>query len=318
MKWDVLVTCPNMLLVLDDYLSLMSELNLNVFEADVTQQFDEKQLLEVIAQYDGVIAGDDAFSAVVLEAGAKGRLKVVSKWGVGTDSIDMQAADRHGIVVTNTPGLLGDEVADVALGYIILLARHLHRIDQAVRRGEWFKPTGHSLFGKVLGIVGAGSVGQALTTRALALGMSVVVSDPSPAAQDQSSTLGAQPMELDRLISSADYVVLACPLTVDTYHMMDARRISLMRPNAALVNVSRGRLVDEGALASALESDEIRAAALEVFEDEPLGPESPLCSFDQVILGSHNSSNTDEAVRRVTSAAIHNLATALSQWQART
>ena len=318
MKWDVLVTCPNMLLVLDDYLSLMSELNLNVFEADVTQQFDEKQLLEVIAQYDGVIAGDDAFTAVVLEAGAKGRLKVVSKWGVGTDSIDMQAADRHGIVVTNTPGLLGDEVADVALGYIILLARHLHRIDQAVRRGEWFKPTGHSLFGKVLGIVGAGSVGQALTTRALALGMSVVVSDPSPAAQDQSSTLGAQPMELDRLISSADYVVLACPLTVDTYHMMDARRISLMRPNAALVNVSRGRLVDEGALASALESDEIRAAALEVFEDEPLGPESPLCSFDQVILGSHNSSNTDEAVRRVTSAAIHNLATALSQWQART
>lgn len=318
MKWDVLVTCPNMLLVLDDYLSLMSELNLNVFEADVTQQFDEKQLLEVIAQYDGVIAGDDAFSEVVLEAGAKGRLKVVSKWGVGTDSIDMQAADRHGIVVTNTPGLLGDEVADVALGYIILLARHLHRIDQAVRRGEWFKPTGHSLFGKVLGIVGAGSVGQALTTRALALGMSVVVSDPSPAAQDQSSTLGAQPMELDRLISSADYVVLACPLTVDTYHMMDARRISLMRPNAALVNVSRGRLVDEGALASALESDEIRAAALEVFEDEPLGPENPLCSFDQVILGSHNSSNTDEAVRRVTSAAIDNLATALSQWQART
>jgi D-3-phosphoglycerate dehydrogenase len=307
-----------MLLVLDDYLSLMSELNLNVFEADVTQQFDEKQLLEVIAQYDGVIAGDDAFSEVVLEAGAKGRLKVVSKWGVGTDSIDMQAADRHGIVVTNTPGLLGDEVADVALGYIILLARHLHRIDQAVRRGEWFKPTGHSLFGKVLGIVGAGSVGQALTTRALALGMSVVVSDPSPAAQDQSSTLGAQPMELDRLISSADYVVLACPLTVDTYHMMDARRISLMRPNAALVNVSRGRLVDEGALASALESDEIRAAALEVFEDEPLGPENPLCSFDQVILGSHNSSNTDEAVRRVTSAAIDNLATALSQWQART
>jgi D-3-phosphoglycerate dehydrogenase len=296
----------------------MSELNLNVFEADVTQQFDEKQLLEVIAQYDGVIAGDDAFTAVVLEAGAKGRLKVVSKWGVGTDSIDMQAADRHGIVVTNTPGLLGDEVADVALGYIILLARHLHRIDQAVRRGEWFKPTGHSLFGKVLGIVGAGSVGQALTTRALALGMSVVVSDPSPAAQDQSSTLGAQPMELDRLISSADYVVLACPLTVDTYHMMDARRISLMRPNAALVNVSRGRLVDEGALASALESDEIRAAALEVFEDEPLGPENPLCSFDQVILGSHNSSNTDEAVRRVTSAAIDNLATALSQWQART
>jgi D-3-phosphoglycerate dehydrogenase len=310
--WDILVSCPNMLEVIDDYRPRMQALGLTVHTMTVTQQLSEEDLLEVIHDFDGVIAGDDEFSGKVLQAGAMGRLKAISKWGVGVDNIDLERAERLGIIVTNTPGLLGNEVADVAIGYLILLARQLHRVDAAVRSGDWHKPTGQSLQGKTLGVVGAGSVGQALIPRALSLQMRVLVNDVSDVARAKAGVQGAELKKLDEMLASADYVALCCPLRADTHHLMNSRRLSLMASGACLINVSRGPLVDEPALINALEQGHLGGAALDVFEVEPLDFSNPLRTFPQVILGSHNASNTSEATHRIAEVAIDNLTNALS------
>ena len=277
--WDILISCPNMLEVIDDYRPRMMALGLTVHTMTVTQQLSEEELLEVIHDFDGVIAGDDEFSEKVLQAGGRGRLRAISRWGVGVDNIDLESAERLGITVTNTPGLLGNEVADVAIGYLILLARQLHRVDTAVRLGDWPKPTGQSLQGKTLGVVGAGSVGQALIPRALSLQMRVLVHDVSEVARVKATAQGAELNELDEMLESVDYVALCCPLTNDTHHLMDSRRLSLLASGACLINVSRGPLIDEPALISALEEGHLGGAALDVFEVEPLDVSNPLRSF---------------------------------------
>jgi D-3-phosphoglycerate dehydrogenase len=301
----VLVTCPPMQATAVDWMSRFDAPGITVGLPNVVQQLSPAELIGLLPSYDGMIAGDDPLNAAVLRSAA--RLRVVSKWGIGLDSIDLAAAAELGIRVTNTPDTFGEEVADVAIGYLVMLARHLHLIDRSVRSGAWAKPQGVSLAGRTLGIVGLGSIGRALARRGAAMGMRVIGQDIDAATGRRASGEGIEVVDLEKLIAEADIISLHCPLTDQNRHMINEARLARMRHGAYLINTARGPLIDEAALIAALQAGRLAGAALEVFEEEPLPPSSPFIGMENVILGSHNASNTAEAVARVNELAIDNV-----------
>jgi D-3-phosphoglycerate dehydrogenase len=304
MSFRVLVTCTPMLMSLDDCQQRFKAENLEVVAPKIDQFLREAELSDMVAEFDGVITGDDQFTERVLEIGRKGRLRVIVKWGIGLNAIDLEAAQRLGIYVSNTPGMFGDEVADTALCYTLLLARGLHKIDVAVRQGEWLKIQGTSLRGRVAGIIGVGSIGSAIARRFRVLGMQVLGYDPYPIDPTFCQETGLHQVALDHLLRSADCIVLSCSLTPDNYHLLNKESFATMKEGVWIVNVARGALIDESALIVALENGKVERAALDVFETEPLSSTHPLLKYDQVIVGSHNASNTREAVLRVNQLAI--------------
>lgn len=301
----VLITCRQMQNCYAEFRPAFEARALDVVLLPVVQQPSEDELIALIGDFDGMIAGDDPITARVLEQA--GRMRIISKWGVGTDGIDKEAARRAGIEVTNTPAVFGDEVADVALGYVVMLARQLHRMHESVKAGGWLKQEGRSLAGNTLGIAGLGSIGQGVLRRAIGFGLQVIAHDVTDSARQAATELGIALVDRDDLFRRSDVLVLCCPLTPDTRHLVNARTLALMPPASYLVNVARGPLVDEAALAEALESGHLAAAALDVFEEEPLPQSSPLRAFDQCVFGSHNGSNTTEAVLRASARAVENL-----------
>jgi phosphoglycerate dehydrogenase-like enzyme len=301
----VLITCPQMLRHADEYRTRLAAVGIDADTPDVVQQLSEDELVAIIDRYDGAIAGDDQYTARVLEHAT--RLRIVSKWGVGVDNIDLQAAEARGIRVSNTPGAFGDEVADVIVGYLVLLARQLHRTDARAKAGEWPKIRGFSLAGKSLGVIGLGAIGQGVARRALAMDMRVLGQDVDPTAEQRSALLGTEIVTIPELLRQADVVSLSCPLTPASRHLIDAVALRTMKPGSYLINASRGGLVDEPALIEALASGHLAGAALDVFEVEPLPAASPLRDFENVILGAHNASNTEEASQRVNELALENL-----------
>jgi D-3-phosphoglycerate dehydrogenase / 2-oxoglutarate reductase len=302
----VLISCR---LVWDSVDAYVPDLEKLGFEVDIPrfegQQLAEADLLPIIDRYDGILAGDDHLTRSVLERGK--RLKVISKWGIGVDAIDVAAAEELGIQVINTPGVFGDELADYAMGFLLLMARHQHEVNERVKRGEWHKVQGFSLAGKTLGIVGLGSSGRALARRAVAASMRVIGYDIAAVPDNEAYEV----VDLDDLLRKADVVSLHLPLTPETAHLINEKTLNLMKPGVWLINTSRGALVDEKALIEALENGRVAQAGLDVFEAEPVPPDNPLLGFDNVIVGSHNGSNTREAVNRVTKLAFENLVSAL-------
>lgn len=309
MKWKVLITCPHLQRTVDRYRSHFAEHDVEIEVPPLVQQLSESELLDIIDSFDGAIVGDDPFTARVLEKGK--RLKVVAKWGIGMDAIDQKAARSLGIQVCNTPDVFGDEVADVVMGYIILLARQLHQLDRSVRSGGWLKVQGRSLRGKTLGVIGVGSIGRAVVKRAIAAGMSAVGCDINPLPETFLEATGTRQLDLDSLLQTSDFIALNCNLTPENYHLLGPEQFERMKNGVYLINVARGPLIDEKALVTALESGKVAGAALDVFEAEPLPENSPLRQFDNCIFGTHNASNTLEAVLRVNEMAIQNLLTAL-------
>lgn len=301
----ILISCVQLQEALDQHRARLDARAARLIVPPVVQRLSEAELLELVPNVDGIVAGDDELTRLVMEHAP--RLRVISKWGIGVDAIDLDAARELGILVTNTPGMFGDEVADVALGYLLMLARQLHVIDREVRAGHWSKPAGISLAGRTLGVVGLGDIGLAVARRGLAIGMHVLGVDVAPDRAAAAIELGVEVTDLQTLLRTADVVSLNSPLTPQTHHMLDANALTSMRMGAWIINTARGGLIDETALVAALESGQVGAAALDVFEVEPLPADSPLRTFDQVILGSHNASHTVEAGHRTSERAIDNL-----------
>lgn len=272
------------------------------FRAD-RQFLAEAELLDLLPGFDGMIAGDDELNERVLGRVA-GRLKVISKWGVGLDSIDLGAAERLGIAVFNSPGAFGEAVAEAAIGYLLMLGRQLHRIDHAVRRGGWPKPSGRGLSGKTLGIVGFGAIGRETARRARGFGLEILASDVRRGLTPEE---GVRFADFDELVERSDHLCLACNLTAENHHLINAGTLGRMKPGAFLINVARGPLVDESALVAALESGHLGGAALDVYEEEPPAAEHPLKRFGSVVLGSHNANNLVEANEQVHRNTIDNL-----------
>ncbi|MXR21802.1 phosphoglycerate dehydrogenase [Halobacterium bonnevillei] len=307
--YRVLISCPLIKDNIHDYADEFDAHDIEYDVADVDQQLTASELLDVIDRYDGVLAGDDEFTSEVIESADS--LTVISKWGIGIDAIDTQAAEDNDVTIHNTPGAFNNEVADVVTGYAIMLTRELHHVDSSVRNGDWVCPRGVSLAGKTFGVIGVGDIGSTVARRADALGMNVLGADIQPLPDDLVADTGIEHVDREELLRRADVVSLNCALTPETQSMIGETELELLGPNSYLINTARGKLVDQDALVEALEKDAIAGAALDVFEEEPLSEDDPLTELDSVILGSHNAQNTEEAVSRVNDLAVENLISGL-------
>jgi D-3-phosphoglycerate dehydrogenase len=298
----VLVTCPPMLGQIERFRAVFSERGAELTCPQVVQTLSVDELIRIVPAHDAWIIGDDPANRAVLEAGVRGRLRAAVKWGIGIDNVDFEAARALSLPITNTPFMFGREVADVAMGYVIALARQTFLIDREVRAGGWPKPVGISLAEKTAAVVGFGDIGRNVARRMLASDMKVIAYDPVyvPAAGLEAVQTAQWPARIEE----ADFIVLACNLTQSNRHMLNESVLARSRPGVRIVNVARGPLIDEQALARALESGHVHSAALDVMEDEPLPPDSPLRRFERCIFGSHNSSNTVDAVIRASERAV--------------
>jgi D-3-phosphoglycerate dehydrogenase len=297
----VLVTCPPMLRQMDQLDQIFESAGAVADRAKTVQVMTEEELIALLPAYDGWIIGDDPATHAVLSAGMKGRLKAAVKWGVGVDNVDFAAAKQLSLTVVNTPGVFGREVADVAMGYVIGLARETFAIDRSIRENGWPKPAGISLAGKTVALVGFGDIGRQTARRLLASDMDIIVYDPAYAPDQAFPVTGAK--WPDRL-SDADFIVFTAPLNDATRGMFDETILPNLKRGVRVVNVGRGPLISEAALVRGLRDGQIHSAALDVFECEPLPVNSVLREFPRCIFGSHNASNTQDAVLRVSHLAI--------------
>jgi D-3-phosphoglycerate dehydrogenase len=302
----VLLSAPYMIPFLDRFRPIFERHNLELIVARVHERLTEEELLVYAGQYDGTVCGDDIYTAAVLEANVP-RLKVISKWGTGIDSIDSEAASRLGIQVRNTPNAFSIPVADTAMGYILAFARRQPWMDRDMKDGRWDKLPGRSLSECTLGIVGIGNCGKAVVRRARPFGMQLLGNDIVQIVPDFVLENDLEMTSLEDLLVRSDFVSLNCDLNPTSYHLINERTLALMEPTAILINTSRGPVVDEAALINALQSGIIAGAALDVYEIEPLPQDSPLCKMDNVMLAPHNANSSPAAWERVHLNTIRNL-----------
>lgn len=270
---------------------------------NVVQVLTEDELIELVPTVDAWIIGDDPATEKVFTAGKNGKLRAAVKWGVGVDNVDFKACEKLGIPISNTPRMFGNEVADMAMAYFTGLTRDSYRVHQAVQKGEWIKPAGISLDDKTVAVVGLGDIGLATIRRLKGFGVQINAYDPFSKLTPAEAGVEAI-YTFPEKIETADFVIVTCALTPSSYHMINEDSLALMKDGVYIINVARGPLIDEPALVDALKSGKVRAAGLDVFEVEPLPADSPLRQFDQCIFGTHNGSNTKEAVIRASLKAI--------------
>jgi D-3-phosphoglycerate dehydrogenase len=295
-----------MLGLFDEFVAPAKELGLELVAAKTTQVMTEEQLIAQLPDYDGWVIGDDPATKAVFKAAINGKLTAAVKWGIGVDNVDFAACEELGIPITNTPNMFGGEVADVGIALMLGLARQTYFIDREIRQGGWPKPAGMSVSEKNIGVVGFGDIGRNLVKRLSGFDVKVTVYDPGVEGNQGFDFVSREafPAGLEKL----DFLIFTCALNKHNHHMLNAETIAKLKSGAQIVNVARGPLIDEQALISALQSGHVRAAALDVFEVEPLPADSPLRNMPQCIFGSHNGSNTVEGVRRATHEALRKLA----------
>ncbi|TCC94206.1 phosphoglycerate dehydrogenase [Pedobacter frigiditerrae] len=299
----VLVTCPPMLKAIDQLRHLFEEKGIELITPNVVQVLTEEELIELVPTVDAWIIGDDPATERVFTAGKNGKLRAAVKWGVGVDNVDFKACEKLGIPIQNTPRMFGNEVADMALAYFTGLLRESYKVDREVRKGNWIKPPGMSTVDKTVALIGLGDIGLAVARRLKGFDVKINAYDPF-------TNLNAAQAGVDQVLpfpeglEAADFVIITCALTPSSYHMINAETIAQMKDGVKVINVARGPLIDEPALIDALKSGKVSAAGLDVFEIEPLPADSELRTFEQCIFGTHNGSNTKEAVIRASHRAI--------------
>jgi D-3-phosphoglycerate dehydrogenase len=302
----ILFSAPYMIPVLPRFRPLFESLGFQLIVPEVHERLGEEQLLSFAGQFDGTICGDDQYTPRVLEA-CSPRLKVISKWGTGIDSIDQGTAEKLGIQVCNTPNAFTLPVADTILGYILTFARQFPWMDRAVKSGQWEKIPGRSLSECTLGVVGVGKIGKAVLRRARAFGMNLLGNDIISIDPIFISKNEVEMISLEELLARADFVSLNCDMNPTSYHLLNAVTLSHINPSAYLINTSRGQVVEELALISVLNAGMLAGAALDVFETEPLSFDSPLTKLDNVLLAPHNANSSPKAWERVHQNTINNL-----------
>ena len=303
----VLLTCPPMIQRINHYFDLSQSLGIELIIPEFEQTVPREMLLELVTQIDGWIIGDDTADSEILSLGYKNKLKAIIKWGIGTDAIDLKSIERFNIKFSNTPNAFGDEVADLAIGYLVSLSRQIHIIDQKVRIGEWYKPSGISLRNRNAAIIGFGNIGHSIAMRLNAMGLNINYFDPNVFSDEYKSSLS-----MEDAVISADFIFLACALNERTRYIINDKLINSMKQGVYIINVSRGGLINEIDLIQALSQKKVRAVALDVFESEPIDPSNKIFSFEGCIFGSHNASNTQDAVDRVSQLTLHKIKSFLS------
>ena len=302
----ILFSAPYMLKFLDRFRPELERYGLDLITIDIHERLEEADLLKYAGKFDATICGDDRYTSRVLEACAP-RLKVISKWGTGIDSIDADACARLGIKLFRTTNAFTLPVADTVMGYLLAFARRQPWMDQAMKVGVWDKIPGRALHECTLGIIGVGAIGTTLTRRARAFGMKMLGNDIVEIDPGFIAETGIQMTTLEKLLTASDFVSVNCDLNPTSYHLINARTLQLMSKEAILINCARGPIVDEAALVKSLEEGLIGGAALDVFEVEPLPSDSPLRLMNNVLLAPHNSNSSPAAWERVHWNTIKNL-----------
>jgi D-3-phosphoglycerate dehydrogenase len=318
--FKILVTCPPMIRQIHHYDSKFKSLGLDYHCPKFTQTMTEDELIQILPSYDGWIIGDDPATRKVFEAGKNGKLRAAVKWGVGVDNVDFVACKDLDIPITNVPGVFREEVSDVAIGYLLCLTRKLHVIDNEVKHGNWVKPCGNSLTGKKVCLVGFGDIGRCTARKLLAFNLNVYVSDPGFSVIDNKIVCNYNPDivvdeylqsvhlgTLDDSISNADYIVTTCNLNKFTHHLINKNNIIMANKGVKIINVARGPIVKEEDVLELLENGHIDSVGFDVFEHEPLLNDNKLRNYSGNIFGSHNGSNTIEAVHKVSHFAINKI-----------
>lgn len=306
MKYTVLLSAPYMLPFLDRFVPILNHFGIDVLTPEVHERLTEPEILSFAGKFDGTICGDDHYNEHVISA-CLPRLRIISKWGTGIDSINKPFAESVGVKVGNTPNAFTLPVSDSVMGYILVFARRLTWMDSAIKNGEWNKIPGRSLSECTLGVVGIGNVGKAVIRRAKGFGMKLLGNDIRSIEPDFIVEQNLKMINLDQLLAKSDFVSLNCDLNPSSRHLMNENAFSKMQSHAVLINTARGPIVKEDALITALQNKTIGGAALDVFENEPLPLSSPLLKMENVMLAPHNSNSSPQAWERVHKNTIKNL-----------
>lgn len=304
MKKKVLVTYK---MPIEGYSELLKEYDVTFSDGET---FTYEEVLKIIPEYDALLSMFDfKVDKNVIDKARK--LRIVSNYAVGFDNVDVDYCTEKGIQVTNTPGPVTQPTADQALGLMLAVARNISLCDRKFRSPEgleWglLKNLGVSLYGKTLGIIGLGRIGKALALRALACGMKIIYNNRHRLSKEEEIKYQAKYLELDELLTVADFISLNAPYTPATHHLIGEKEFTLMKPEVILINTARGPLIHEEALVAALKSKRIRGAGLDVFEfGEKVHPE--LLAMDNVVLNPHTGTQTIEIRNEMSRIASQNI-----------
>jgi len=300
-SWKVLITASGAEVSGEQAQRLLRDSGCELVFVTGAGPFGGNELLGLLEGKDAALASLDGYSAEVLAAPAAASLKIVARWGVGYDRVDLAAATQNGIVVTYTPGLLDEAVADYTFALLLALARGICESARSVQEGGWKRILGADVAGKTLGVIGCGRIGQAVARRARGFNMRVLAYGPR--ARPEAEALGAQFVSLGSLLAESDFVSLHAALTSQSRGLIGERELRTMKKTAFLINTARGALLDEAALGRALREQQIAGAALDVFMDEPLPAGNPLRSAPNLLLSPHQSSFARDTGERVSLAA---------------
>ncbi|MBC8264268.1 MAG: phosphoglycerate dehydrogenase [Anaerolineales bacterium] len=298
----VLVTARSFRQTPGRHKELLEQSGHQVVESPLDRPLKEAEMVELISDVDGAILGLDEVTAKVIEAGRQ--LKVLSRYGVGVDKVDLEAATAAGVVVTNTPGTNHIAVAELTLGLMLSLARRVPQHNRSVKEGSWARVRGTELAGKTLGIVGLGWISREVIRRASTFDMRIVVQTRYP-DQELADQYGVEYLSLERLLKEADFVSLHCTVAPERADLIGEKELRAMEPTSYLINTARGGLVDEEALLVALQEGWIAGAAMDAFREEPAAA-SPLVSLDNFIATPHIGAATYESILRMGTLAVEN------------
>jgi D-3-phosphoglycerate dehydrogenase len=266
----------------------------------------EQEILQYAGRFDGTVCGDDRYTPEVIKQCVP-RLKVISKWGTGIDSINKAAADELGVQVFRTINAFTVPVSDSVMGYILAFARRQPWLDREMKSGDWQKLPGRALSECTLGVIGVGYIGKEVLRKAHAFGMRLLAADIVQPPADFIESCGVRMLPLDGLLQASDFVSVNCDLNPTSFHLLDQVAFNKTKPGAVIINTARGPIIDEQALTRALQDKRLGGAALDVFEFEPLPLESPLMKMDNVMLAPHNSNSSPLAWELVQWNTIRNL-----------
>jgi len=304
-KLKVLITWKYFYYSLNKFKKTFRKKNIKTDYLIKKQGLSEKDLLKIISKYDGMISGDDQITSKVLDNAIK--LKVISKWGTGVDSINTNYAKKKGIKVFNTPGAFTEEVATYAVGLMITLSRRLIDTHECSKQGNWKHFSGFSLKNKKLGIIGYGQIGKRIAEISKKLGIEILVNDINTQKKKEAKKKKFQVVSLNKLLSNSNIIILAPDLNKTSNHLINLKNLKYIKKKPIIINVSRGLIVSEKAILKALKKKIVQSVGLDVFENEPLKKNNPLLNFKSNFYGTHNAFNTIESVNRVNESTMKNL-----------
>ncbi len=301
----ILITPRSFASFSDKPLKMLTERDYKIKRNNTGRPYKKEEMLKLIKDVDGIIIGIDELSAEIIEEA--NALKVISKYGIGLDNIDINMATNKKIVVTNTPTANIDAVVDLTFGLILSLARRIPEANKKTKSGKWEKIIGKSVWKKTIGIIGLGKIGKQVVKRAQGFEMNILVFRRNIFKDKKfAQKYGIKYVNLEKLLQKSDYITIHVPLNDATRNMISYEELGKIKKDAFLINTSRGGIVDEEALYDALRNNKLRGAALDVYENEPL-QETPLKELDNVIMTPHIGAYTEEAIENMGIQAAQNL-----------